>query len=178
MAEPRDFHTDAGYEKEQARSAWWAKTMWQAFPNADDWRHATATEQRRGVDFVVWGSWLGGTWSHNIDAKYRRKVWSDILLEVQSSNMTGRLGWAVKASDTDYLAYAWVPSKETWFIPFRLLQESMKTHGHDWTERFSRVRSDNEAPFGDYTTTNLAVPKQVLWAEVPNIFIIELNEDR
>lgn len=175
MAEPREFGADHAWEQEQAHSAWWAQTMQQAFPNAEAWRHATEREQTRGVDFVVWGPWVGGRWSHNVDAKFRRKVWPDILIEIQSNSTTGTAGWAVKQADTDYLAYAWVPSRETWFIPFGWLQTVLAKRGDEWIARYRRVRSANVADFGDYTTTSLPIPKSEIWRSVPNCFRIILS---
>ena len=173
MKSKRDFAKDHEWEREQAHSDWWATTMREAFPNADDWRHARPPEQKKGVDFIVWGPWPGGRWIHNIDAKFRRLIWSDILIEVQSNSRTGSLGWAVKRSDTDYLAYSWVPNRETWFIPFGRLQWALERS--DWVSDYGEVLSENKAHFGDYTTTNLVVPKWVVWSDVPNCFKVRLG---
>ena len=145
-----------------------------AFPNMTDWRHASDREQRFGVDFVVWGDWVEGVWVHKIDGKFRREIWLDILVEVESNSQSGSSGWAVKrSSETDYLAYCWVPNRETWFIPFSWMQRVMAKQ--EWVRRFGKVESLNKAHFGNYTTTSIAVPKSVVWTEVPNCYIIDLG---
>lgn len=93
-----------------------------------------------------------------IDEKWRRKDYGDFLLEEYSNKQKQIVGWLGRKKKTDYIVYIIIPSKKVYFLPFLFLQIAWKKNYRLWKKSYKTKLAENEG----YTTTNLAIPKDVL----------------
>jgi hypothetical protein len=141
-----------------ADAPWWGEVYRDAFPGfasmvsirEDGWA------QRGGIDRVVT---LKSGKTLAIDEKVRDKDWPDILLERWSDEERRKPGWVQKDLACDYIAYAFVPSRTCYLMPFIQLRRAWIQNGREWCERYETKRAEN----GSYVTASIAVPKPVLF---------------
>ena len=93
-----------------------------------------------------------------VDEKVRRGKWNDVLLEIWSDRDRRIRGWLVKDLHCDYIAYAFMPTKEGLCLPFQLLRMAWRQHGQDWARRYRQVEAHNPG----YITMSYAIPTDVL----------------
>lgn len=136
----------------------WELVYKKAFPTfatmcsvpADGWA------QRGGIDRVIT---LSSGKTLLVDEKLREKDWPDILLEYYSDRDRKIPGWIWKDLACDYIAYAFLPSRRCYLLPFHLLRSCWLQNGREWARRFTPpVEALN---FG-YVTESVAVPIDVL----------------
>lgn len=126
---------------------------------ADGWA------QRSGVDRLVI---LGSSKTLKIDEKVRRKDRSDILLEYWSDEGNKKPGWIAKDLDCDYIAYAFLPSRRCFLLPFQPLRRAWHDNRARWVGRYFQVRAQNPG----YTTVSVAVPILVLMDAIKSALVV------
>ncbi len=154
-----------------ADADWWMKIYREAFPDlqaavcvrADGWA------QRGGIDRVLT---LSSGKTLQVDEKVREKDWPDILLEYWSSVEHEKPGWVAKNLSCDFIAYAFVPSRTCYLIPFQTLRRSWRKNRKDWVKRYQKV----DAPNQGYTTRSVAVPIGVLMKSLSDAMIISWSD--
>lgn len=169
------FQDSLAKSHEQESAPWWREIYETAFPNfasmvsvrQDGWA------QRGGIDRVVT---LKSGRVVTIDEKVRSESYADILLERWSDNNRKTPGWAQKDLACDYIAYAFIPDRRCYLLPFLSLRAAWLKHGRDWIEAaqdkrdgFSVIYSKNPG----YTTENIAVPISILVAALQAAQIVE-----
>lgn len=146
---------DESLAKSQAMedAPWWSEVYHQAFPGLvsmvsvrqDGWA------QRGGIDRVLT---LKSGKTLTVDEKVREKDWPDILLERWSNKAKKVPGWIQKDLACDYIAYAFIPSKTCYLLPFQGLRRAWLLNGREWVERFPNINAQNQT----YVTESIAVP--------------------
>lgn len=170
-----DFGTSLAYSHEQADQLWWGVVYRQAFPDMVsmvDLRH-DGWHQRAGRDRAVV---LGSGRTVYVDEKVRSEAYEDVLIEIWSVypkdgappyKPTGAAqpGWARKALDCDWLAYAFVPTKTCYLFPFLGVRAALEKSKRAWvananekTNGFRWVCAQNQR----YQTVSIAVPIWIL----------------
>lgn len=142
----------------QADNPIWLEVYRKAFPNLaaatcvrqDGWA------QRGGIDRVLV---LGSGKTLHVDEKVRAVDYGDVLLEYWSNAERREPGWVAKDLACDYIAYAVLPSRVCYLLPFQSLRYVWRENCGRWCEQYPRVKADNRT----YTTVSVAVPKDVLF---------------
>jgi hypothetical protein len=163
-----EFSADLEWSHAQSDQPWWEQIYRLAFPGflsmqaikPDGWA------QRGGIDRLV--TLRDGT-VLKIDEKARREDWPDILLEQWSDERGKRPGWIQKDLTCDYIAYAFVPSRTCYLLPFQLLRRAWKHQGRFWIDAYREVRAQNNG----YVTVSIAVPIDVLLASLASVMKVE-----
>lgn len=164
-----DFHKSLALSHQHESAPWWDAVYQSAFPGFlsavsvrnDGWA------QRGGIDRVVT---LKSGKIVTIDEKVRGKNYNDILLERWSDRSAGSAGWIQKDLACDFIAYAFVPDRRCYLLPFLLLRRAWQQNGRTWIQKaanrvegFSTVEAHNVGAFGkSYTTETIAVPTATL----------------
>ena len=123
--------------------------------------------QKEGIDKIL--TFKGGKQIF-IDEKKRRKNYGDILLEEYSNYEKKVAGWLSHKKKTDYISYIIFDDKIVYLLPFLLLQNAWINNYNEWSVKYQRKFAKNPT----YTTSNLAIPKQVLFGAIRNEMDIEL----
>lgn len=155
-----------------SEASWWFEVYRQAFPTmitcsdirADGWA------QRGGIDRVIT---LASGKTLNIDEKVRETTYNDILLEYWSSVEHRRPGWIAKDLATDYIAYAFAPSKTCYLLPFHNLRAAWKKYGKQWVGQYKECNAKNHG----YTTRSVAVPIDVLMPALTSAMIVHWGSE-
>lgn len=169
------FADSLALSEEHAGETFWDEVYRKAFPtmiathliDKDGWA------QRGGVDRVVI---LQSGKKLNIEQKVRKEVWKDILLEYYSNAENRTPGWIAKDALTDYLAYAFLPTRQCYLFDFAALRRVWFHHKDDWGQRAkSNLDGFRVVPARNvgYTTLSLAVPIAVLLREITSHTCIE-----
>jgi len=153
MTQVHDFQQSLAYSHAHSDAPWWGQIYERAFPNLlsmndirqDGWA------QRAGIDRLLI---LESGRQVKIDEKVRSANYPDFLLEYWSSKEHKKPGWVAKDLDCDYIAYAFVPSKTCYLLPFLDLRRAWQQNGKDWVGKYFNPQADN----GNYTTVSVAVP--------------------
>lgn len=166
-----DFRRDLAWSHSQSDAPWWEDVYRQAFPDfsamhdvrADGWA------QRGGIDRQV--ILCDGT-VLKVDEKARRTSYDDFLLEYYSDSERRTPGWMAKPLTCDYIAYAFVPSRTCYLLPYQLLRRAWWRHRTEWVGRHRVVR----APNNGYTTVSVAVPIPVVLAALTGAMAVRWTE--
>lgn len=153
MGTVHDFKESLERSNSYVDAPWWLDVYREAFPSLqstvsvrnDGWA------QRGGIDRVLT---LASGKTLTVDEKVREEVWPDILLEYWSDRDRKVRGWVAKDLACDFIAYAFVPSRECYLIPFQTLRRAWKEHCEEWVANHRRVEANN----GRYVTVSVAVP--------------------
>lgn len=167
-----DFGASLAYSHSQSDAPWWEQVYRQAFPSfaamvdvrADGWA------QRGGIDRQL--VLRDGT-TLAIDEKVRSKVYDDFLLERWSDQQRRTPGWMQKALTCDYIAYAFVPSRTCYLLPFQLLRRAWRLNGEDWIGKYRLVEAQNRG----YVTESVAVPIAVVLDAVRDAMVVTWKAD-
>lgn len=162
-----DFHADLAWSHEQSDLHMWEQVYRSAFPTFASMRTVKqyGWAQLAGIDRLI--DLRDGT-SLKVDEKSRRQSWSDVLLEVWSSEERKTPGWMEKDLSIDYLAYAFIPDRTCYLLPYQSLRRAWIQHRDEWIERYRPVRAKNPG----YTTVSVAVPISVLLEAIKNAMIV------
>lgn len=130
-----DFNACLDLSHEHSDAPWWNDVYRQAFPafslmhdvRQDGWA------QRGGIDRQVI---LNDGTVLKVDEKVRAKDYDDILLERWSDRRRKRdaPGWVQKELTCDYIAYAFIPSRRCYLLPFQTLRRAWLLHGRRWID--------------------------------------------
>jgi hypothetical protein len=146
---------------------WWAEVYRAAFPKMiamHDTRNADWA-QRAGIDRLIV---LSSSKVIKIDEKVREKVWPDILLEFWSDKDRRIPGWIGKDLDCDFLAYAFVPTRQCFLLPFLTLRRAWHIKKQDWVKRYQIVDAINDG----YVTRSVAVPVRELQDALRDVMLV------
>jgi hypothetical protein len=168
VAPVHDFEQSLARSQAQADAPWWLEVYRTAFPDLassvsvreDGWA------QRGGIDRVLT---LASGRTLTIDEKVRDKVWPDILLELWSDKGKKVKGWAVKPLAIDYIAYAFVPSRQCYLLPFQTLRRAWRLNAKQWWDRYPHIEAKNRG----YVTESIAIPVGVLMTAMGDAMRVE-----
>ncbi len=152
---------------EQADAPWWREVYEQAFPNlaqmiclrSDGWA------QRGGIDRLLV---LEDGTTLKVDEKVRSTVYEDFCLEYWSDRKRRIPGWVAKDLTCDFIAYAFVPNRTCYLLPFQILRRAWRTHGREWVASYKKIEALNEG----YVTVSVAVPIGVVLSALSEALII------
>ena len=171
MSPNNDFHRDLSWSKAQADDPMWEAVYRQAFPTFSGmaYVHDDGEDQRSGVDRIV--SLAGGR-RVLIDEKVRRKVYPDILLEFWSVYVADKKkrkpGWIAKNLATDYIAYAFLPVRTAYLLPFLQLRRAWYVNRREWVAKFGTREAQNPG----YVTVSCPVPTATLMAAIQDAMTV------
>lgn len=148
-----DFEEELEWSARASCEPFWDAVYRKAFPNLVSHMPCPGdtVSQRQGIDRVVL---LASGRLLRIDEKKRRKDYDDFLLEFVSVDTTGAPGWIEKDLPIDYLAYAFMPSRRCFLLPWDLLRRAWQRYGNDWKGRYCHRYAQNNG----YRTVSVAVP--------------------
>ena len=152
------FQEDLKYSDSATAKGFWGDAYEEAFPTMSAWaiNDENNQSQRLGIDHLIH---LGSGRTLRIDAKSRREVWDDILLEFCAKKGKGVAGWINKDLQIDYLAYAFEPIRQVHLFDWITLQRAWRKYGDRLKENCEIVEAYNEPSYGEpYTTQSVAVP--------------------
>lgn len=170
-----DFGDRLRFSHSQADQPYWLEVYKQAFPDmvtCVDLRH-DGWHQKAGRDRAIV---LSSGKTIYVDEKVRAKAYEDILLEAWSTYpldgeppyppRSGAVpGWATKAQDCDYLAYAFEPIQTCYMFPFLGVRAAWRKHCLTWRDK-ADIKEDGyrwvEALNSRYKTISLTVPISAL----------------
>lgn len=153
---------------------WWGEVYRAAFHNFAGMacvRHAPGDDwgQKGGIDRVIT---LSSGRTLRVDEKVRTKDYDDILLERWSDRDQQKAGWVQKDLACDYIAYAFVPSRRCYLLPFHELRRAWLRFGREWIATYPPVMAHNEGAGRRWTTESVAVPIEVLQEALKNVSLI------
>lgn len=159
----------------QEDAEWWPEIYGRAFPG-----HLSAVSvlndgwaQRGGIDRVVT---LKSGKTVTIDEKVRAKSYGDILLEQWSSVERQTPGWMQKELACDFIAYAFIPDRTCYLLPFHNLRRAWLQFGREWIATAKQGRAGFrivDAQNAGYVTRSIAVPIPVLMEAISKTQIIQ-----
>ena len=171
-----DFAERLAYSHDQADEPWWEHVYRQAFPDMAamvDLRH-DGWHQRAGRDRAVI---LTNGRAVYVDEKSRARDYGDFLLEVWSQypkegaapfppvQHRSKPGWAVEPKDCDWVAYAIVPRRTCYLLPFLGIRAAWVKHGAKWVQNATGRRESfawRLAENRDYQTVSISMPLAVI----------------
>lgn len=162
MHRVHDFNQQLAYSNTE--DAFWEAVYRQHFPNlvslmACPGDHAS---QRMGIDRVLL---LANGQLLRIDEKKRRGAYEDVALEYISVDRTKAPGWIEKDLFIDYLAYAIMPLRRVYMLPWPQLRAAWLRNRQTWLE-WGKERKNglrlNEAQNKGYKSLFVCVPYPIL----------------
>lgn len=167
-----DFAADLAFSHAQADQPFWEQIYRLAFPDMASMTNVRKDgwAQRGGIDRVITTA-SGRVWK--IDEKVRRQKWNDILLELQSDIARNLPGWVIKDLACDFIAYAFLPTRECFLLPVAPLQRAWREHGAVWRKRYGT----REAPNNGWRTLNCPVPIPVLMEKIAEAMLFRWDSD-
>lgn len=152
-----DFDESLDLSNRRAQELWVLDMYRAAYPNVETLAYVRKDgwAQRGGVDRVVTLS-SGKTITH--DEKFREKVWNDFCLEYFSDLRQKTRGWVAKDLACDVIAYAFVPIKTAYFLPFQTLREAWRRNHESWVSEYPKIDAENKT----WITRSVAVPIPVV----------------
>ena len=163
----------AGYEP------FWDAVYRKAFPNIVNHMMCSGNTagQRMGVDRLIY---LANNLTIAVDEKKRKEVWPDVLLEYVSVDTTGAPGWMDKDLAIDYLAYAFIPTKQCYLFPWQLLRRAWLHFRGEWIQDGKQRRNGCRIVYAKnngYTTHSVAVPIKTVQSAIQRALIIDVSAE-
>ena len=131
------------------------------FPNIKDIKEVEYIEgtegeklQKQGIDKILY---FRHGMTIKIEEKKRDKDRNDIAIEIWSSYQKQVPGWIYKLQ-SDYLVYAYMPSKRVHIIDIPSLKRAWATNEDEWMKYCERIAAINET----YDTHSVAVTPEML----------------
>lgn len=167
-----NFNERLNFSERASDELFWLEIYKKAFPNMVNAMPCPGDtiSQRAGIDRVIL---LSSGKLITIDEKKREEVWDDILLEYVSVDTNGTPGWIEKDLIIDYLAYAFMPNKTVYLLPWDLLRRAWLFYKPSWMAKYKKVSAQNNG----YKTLSLAIPIAVLLNSIKTASIITLPEE-
>lgn len=152
-----DFRDSLRKSAEQADNPIWESVYRKAFPTFDAMScvRKDGWAQRGGIDRVVV---LSSGRTLTVDEKVRDRDYGDILLEYWSNEQRKVPGWVAKDLACDYIAYAILPTKKCYLLPFQTLRKAWQENRKAWVQNYRRIEAQNSG----YVTVSVGVPVPVL----------------
>lgn len=179
MTTVHDFEEQLEWSEAASYEPFWQTVYKKAFPNMINHMVCSGDTygQRMGVDRVIY---LSNNTTISIDEKKRREVYPDVLLEYISVDTTGAPGWIEKDLAIDYLAYAFVPTKQCYLYPWLLLRRAWIHYKEEWLDNGRRKRHGFRlvtAQNPGYQTHSVAVPRTIIQAAIRNALLIDVSKE-
>lgn len=153
-----DFNIDLAYSLHEGESDVFDKFYFRIFPHLEKVELVSdIAMQKQGVDKKL--IFKNGK-VVLIDEKKRRADYDDILLEEYSDRDRKKKGWLSGEKITDYIVYAFMPTKRIFIFPFLLLQRVWLTEYDNLLNKYGRKCCQNNG----YVTTFIPVPITVLFS--------------
>ena len=160
----RDFQDDLQQADKHADEPFWEKIYKGFFPTfasmekvpINDWR------QGLGIDRVIT---LRNGKLIMIEEKRRWEDYPTFVLEIWSNEEKALKGWTRRDLSCDYLAYAIIPSRTCYLLPWHALQLACRHNWAQWLDDYpQRIRNRNEdRDSGDkWTSVAFAVPRSIV----------------
>ena len=164
-----DFKRDLAYSEMSSEESFWHDIYKKAFPDMVNCMLGAGdtASQRMGIDRVLL---LSSGATITIDEKKRRNVYADFCLEYISVDRTNAPGWMEKELTIDYLAYAFMPLKTAYILPWSLLKRSWNRYKNEWIRDYPRIEAQNAT----YKTISVAVPIHIVLDTIKNAMIIKI----
>lgn len=181
---PHNFSRSLALSHQYENAPWWPIVYKRAFPGFQDMVSVRQDgwAQRAGIDRQVI---LASSKVIKIDEKVRSEDWPDFLLERWSDRHRKIPGWIQKDLDTDFLAYAFIPSQRCYLLPFLLLRNAWRLEGKSWIylaenrlRGFGVILADNEEHGRTWQTESIAVPIDILLATIRQAMIVSWGDDQ
>jgi hypothetical protein len=155
------FTASLARSEQEAENPIWRRIYTSAFPTlvslvsvrADGWA------QRGGIDRVLT---LSSGKTLTVDEKVRTRDYGDILLEYWSDERRRIPGWVAKDLACDFIAYAMLPTKRCFLLPFHQLRSAWRANGRAWVSDYPKIVAENE----NYQTISVGVPIDVLFSSM------------
>lgn len=169
-----NFKDSLALSHQYADAPWWEPVYRKAFPAFAGMNcvRYDGPGQRSGIDRVIL---LSSGKTISVDEKVRSEDWPDFILELWSDRDKRKKGWIQKELLCDYIAYAFIPSKTCFLLPFQQLRLAWRNNHCEWyrkaikrIEGFRIVDADN----GWYITQSVAVPQSVLMSAIQRAMIV------
>jgi hypothetical protein len=167
------FEESLGKSHAIANASFWDEVYRQAFPDMIGMSYVfkDSPEQRSGIDrkiFLTCGKTV------TLDEKVREKDWPDFLLERWHHHKQHRTpGWIQKSLSCDFVAYAFLPSRTCYLLPWRPLREAWLKYGMEWIKRRPRKYSQNNG----WVTEGVCVSREELLAVVAGTVMINWGKN-
>jgi len=163
-----DFYEQLAWSEKSSDEDFWSSIYKKAFPDMAFHTLNTAGKslsQNLGIDRIIH---LKSGKTLYVDEKKRKKKWGDILLEYKSnSNSSKNDGWINKQLHIDYLAYAFMETREVYLFDWQTLRRVWKENGKKWFKIYKTIQAKNE----HYTTYSLAIPIDIIMQKM-NVSIV------
>ncbi len=174
-----DFNEQLRWSEAAGYEPFWAAVYEKAFPNLVNHMMCSGdtASQRMGVDRLLY---LANGLTVAIDEKKRKEQWPDILLEYISVDTTGAPGWMDKDLAIDYLAYAFMPTKQCYLFPWQLLRRAWLHYRDRWIQDGESRKNGFRivsAPNAKYNTKSVAVPIKIVQDAVQLASIIDVSSE-
>lgn len=167
-----DFAGQLAYSESANDEPFWQSFYRQVFPTliACTPTPGDVLAQRNGVDRVIV---LANGTVIRIDEKKRPETYPDILLEYISVDTTGAPGWIEKELTIEYLAYAFMDTKQVYLLDWQILKRAWRKYGNRWKARYRTIKAPNRS----YNTISVAIPTQTLMAAMQEPILVDLKGD-
>lgn len=165
------FAESLALSQQQADNPIWDAVYRKAFPSfltmacvrKDGWA------QRGRIDRVIT---LESGRTITVDEKVRAKDYGDILLEYWSDEARGVRGWVAKDLACDYIAYAVLPSRVCYMLPFQALRRAWRDNCREWITAYGRIEAKNQG----YVTVSVGVPAARVLRAISDAGIVRWGE--
>lgn len=165
-----DFRSSLRKSQEQADAPWWEQVYRRAFPSFAAMTYVgDCPAQRDGVDRLVITS---SAHTYKIDEKVRDKDWPDFFLEFWSVREQQKPGWIASDLAADFIAYAFVPSKRCYLLPFPSLRLAWKENRQAWVGAYGTRNVPNRG----YTTVGTPVPIPVVLDAIRDAMLVRWED--
>jgi hypothetical protein len=172
-----EFHVDLKYSQDKTEDQIINDFYRKFFPNMKEVKATSnfnLTAQKSGIDKIIT---LNNGKEIKIEEKKRRTDYGDILLEEWSNFEKKKKGWTGDPGKTsDYIIYVILP--KIYIFPYDILQLAWRENYFTWLNK-AKDNKDGfkyvEAPNPGYTTTNVAVPINILFEAIQNIMKQNIN---
>lgn len=171
MTTTHQFTGSLALSAKYADAAWWSEVYHQAFPTlqamvnvrGDGWA------QRGGIDrqlVLADGTVL------KVDEKVRSKVYPDFCLEAFSDVDRKTPGWLDKNLTCDYIAYAFIPTRTCYLLPYQLLCRAWRIHRVEWWRDHRIPNAHNEEAGRKWQTANVGVPIPAVMEAIRDAMVV------
>jgi len=147
-------------EEEAARLPLWDQVLRQFLPSYERTEIVTdRTLQLAGIDryaYCAWGVRVA------IQDKVRYDPWKDILIEGWSDKERDIPGWIYSDLKCQFIAYAILPRRLCYFLPWPGLQRAWQAKKEHWQKAYKPIPAKNKRPDKEYTTLSWGIPIRVL----------------
>lgn len=132
LDEVHNFRTELAYSEDPADEPFWEQVYRQAFPNfvsmaATPGNHEAQLKQ--GLDRIVV---LGDGKVIRIDEKKLKHDYDQFCLEYYSIEHSKTPGWMEKGLAIHFIAYAFMPSRRAYLLPWALLRDAWTINKKQW----------------------------------------------